>query len=90
MVKWGWMHKKVPHPHPYLQHRFCALTPPPLPLLQGSERRNWSDRWVILSKSGELKYYKTPQDTTCQGSLNVIEYTVADCAEWERKYSYHP
>ena len=45
---------------------------------------------MILSKSGEMKYYKTPQDTTCQGSLNVIEYTVADSAEWERKYSYHP
>ena len=88
MIKWGWMRKKVPHPHPQLQHRFCALTP--ALLLQGSERRNWSDRWVILSKSGEMKYYKTPQDTTCQGSLNVIEYTVADSAEWERKYSYHP
>ena len=22
---------------------------------KGSDRRNWSDRWVILSKSGELK-----------------------------------
>ena len=86
MIKWGWMRKK------------------------GSDRRNWSDRWVILSKSGELKccspsafkfpyicstsriscvvfvksmfssmplpcrYYKTPQDTNCQGSLNVHEY----------------
>jgi hypothetical protein len=75
MIKWGWMRKK------------------------GSDRRNWSDRWVILNKSGELKYcgiplhsgvvvcacggsfntaafryYKTPQDTNCQGSLNVLEY----------------
>jgi hypothetical protein len=27
---------------------------------KGSDRRNWSDRWVILSKSGELKYFLPP------------------------------
>jgi hypothetical protein len=38
---------------------------------KGSERRNWSERWVILSKSGEIKYCGCPHSRNVSTRLFI-------------------